>query len=356
MNFPPRRLGRSFAGSRPKTNAFRRRTYRLDRDQGVDLVDGDDSNGIEQKVDDDSTDYGEPAAKRIKVDSDGGIAAVETYDGAPLKNFSIFLPPKLPASILNSSSALQEFVHLTTTNYLQLLKLDASMKRIDARIPTVYEEKLSSNARFLNTFFTDIISKISHVQRVGRFFAPKIVIAHSKCDLANILEVLCKEGRKIDHLYLSLNVRANLGEIELKNFVKFLRDTEIPKLTILSPDPGAKELCKEVVDHLHSIGWYSMKVYSKESLVDEPGPTDETEDDNAGEYIRPLVLARSINTRSGSPVKKDKKATPKLKIVTKKVILKSCFFCFFCFFYSLTSSVLLILFLHPSLFSQLKML
>lgn len=310
---PPRRLGLSYGLSQPTTKAHRRAT----------ILQSDVKR--EESASSDETDYHPPAAKKLKTQKDQEVqldTVVDTYNEAPIKSFSLFLPPKLPASILESTSALQEFVYLTATNYLRLWKLDISMDCIETRFPGFYEDKLSDKEKFLKKFMCGIFKELVHVKSITKFYVPKIVL-HPKTDLADIFQILEEESGKISHLFLSLSEQnMKLSKYDCKSFASFLHKTKLEKLTIVSRDPGLKGFSQELTGELKLITGCSIEVSYTTKDIGRAGPsfiTDVVEGASAGEAVRPIVLARSINTHTITQLHNQVRMVPSKSRSTKKV-------------------------------------
>ncbi len=292
---PPRRLGRNFAGL-PKINTSRRKTCSVDICPVADSTDG----GA------DEPDSG-PPAKKPKLHPHSGrrqnhVAAVETFD-KPLKSFSFFIPPKLPASIIDSSSALQEFVELTCINNLKLFHLNKEVQTLDTRLPLAYQKKLGANTNFFKKFLSSIFHEIQYVQSIKTFYAPKI-IAPSEIHLGSILEVF--KDQKINHLYLPLELKRVTNE--LKSTIDSIKSIDISELTFVADTGEMKKLCKKLADSLQG----SCTVSCRSKTPREPGPEylveEETEDEEEGDIVKPLSLARSINAYNSSEPTKEKPA------------------------------------------------
>lgn len=252
------------------------------------------------------TDY-HPPAKRPRLSHK---AVVTTHDDLPLKELSLFLPSKLPAAIPNSTTALREFVFKTTATYLRLWDLSPQMDCIEVRLPILYEEKLSSNAKFLKDFIGVVFKEIPDVKSIHDLYVPKVKLGLTT-NLEDILSGI-NGTATISHVFLPMSSRMDLGDIlnyDFESFALFLQSLELNQLTIVSTDPVIGEFSARLAEEVQLLEGASLRVTYRNEDLDAPGPhyiACLAEEGIVGELIEPAELVRSMNVYSILKQRKEK--------------------------------------------------
>lgn len=123
----------------------------------------------------DETDSGPPPTKRLKLPKLDKSAQpiVTSFSGKPLKSLSLYLPSRLPASILREKSALARYTLATTATYLTLWRLDRALDAVDVRLPTEYSNCLCDDSTFIPAFLKTVFDGLQSVKSIKEIF-PKL--------------------------------------------------------------------------------------------------------------------------------------------------------------------------------------
>lgn len=294
LNFPyPHQLGQS-------TGSIRRsRSLKVSNVQLSSFV-GTSEGTVAQALSEvgvDETDYGQPPAKRPKLAPQK--TTVSTYDNQPLKEFSLFLPSKLPASIPDSNTALQQFVLRTTATYLRLWDLAPHMNCMEIRLPLLYEERFSTSQKFLKEFIFVVFQELSQVKSIEELYVPKVQM-DATTNLDDILSGIIGRA-SISHLYLPLTSSINSSEdleFDYRSFAMFLEAIHVNELTIVSTDPVISEFSARLEGEGKRIKKCSVQVCHRNEDLDPPGPdyiSCLVEEGTGGQTIEPGELVRSMN-------------------------------------------------------------
>lgn len=254
---------------------------------------------LSEEVGIEETDYGQPSAKRPKLQSK---VIITTYDGEPLKEFSLFLPSKLPAAIPNNPAVLQEFVFKITATYLRLWNLAPDMDCIEIRLPAIYDEKFSSSSKFLKDFIDIVFQQLNRVQSIGDLYLPKMDIQRTT-NLDDILAGMLGRA-SVSHLYLPLVSSLDRNEIRnysFKSFAFFLHALNINQITVVSTDDVIGDFCKDLSKELGRIHRCSVQLVHRNEELAPPGPNyivSLNEDGGTGEFIKPSQMVQSMNVYS----------------------------------------------------------
>ena len=244
---------------------------------------------------------------------------IKSYDEKPLKEFSLFLPAKVPKAILHSRSALREFVLSTANTYLSLWELSSKMDLLELRIPVLFADQLCDDGHFLAEFLAGIFQQASHVKSVKQLFLPRITM-HPLTQLEGILQPLVESKCSISHLFLPIKCSLRSKDLEAYNFkplALLLRKCSIQELTFISTDEIVKEISDRVATELKGTKKSAIKInYSRDDLG-APGPNyiaDLEETPTVGESVDPHLLISSLNatTAAESSVQRTSGARQKL--------------------------------------------
>lgn len=300
LNFPsPHQLGQS-TGSIRRSKSLRVSAV---SDPSVEVSSGAGTSDatahilqiLSREVGIDETDY-QPPAKRPRLSHK---AVVATHDDMPLKEFSLFLPSKLPAAIPDSTTALREFVFKTTATYIRLWDFSPEMDCVEVRLPILYEDKFSSNAKFLKDFLGVVSKEIPKVKSIHDLYVPKVVLGHVT-NLQDILSGIIGMAA-VTHLFLPLSSRMDLSDVlnyDFESLAIFLQSLGLAQLTIVSTDEVIGEFTARLSEEVRVLEGCSLRVTYRKEDLDAPGPQYITclgEEGTGGELIEPAELVRSMN-------------------------------------------------------------
>lgn len=262
-----------------------------------------------------------PPAKKSRMSHK---TVVTTHDDMPLKEFSLFLPSKLPAAIPDSTTVLRDFVFKTTATYLRLWDLSPMMDCVEIRLPALYEEKFSSNGKFLKDFINVVFREIPDVKAIRDLYVPKVVLGPAT-RLDDVLSGICGVV-KISHLFLPLSSNLGLPEIlnyDFESFAVLLHAEELNEITIVSPDHVVREFSARLSDELQLLeGPRTVRVHFRSEDLDAPGPQYISclgDEEGGGELIEPAQLVRSMNVYN-TPRHRREKVPVKFKSKTPKQV------------------------------------
>ena len=244
---------------------------------------------------------GGPPAKRKKIIKP---VHVKTFDERSLNELVLYLPPRIPSSILHSKMALSDFVITTAVTYVSLWDLAKDLQVLNLRFPAQYVEKLSEDSQFLSVFLQNIFEQLGKVNSIEELLLPTVTL-HPQTNLALLLQPIVSSRFSITHLFLPMSSSLheyNLKQFDLKAIATLLRKANIKDLTLISSD----DMVEVFADMLSSeLKQYNRKntptvTYSSHDLG-APGPNYIAEMDEpfvCGEAIDPLSLVSSLNAAS----------------------------------------------------------
>ena len=264
-------------------------------------------------ADNEDTDSGPPQAKRFKrlaalpvqLLTRGGKTrktepVVQTYNGKPLKSFSLYLPPHLPASVVTDTSAFASYTLTTTATYLTLWKLDRSLEAVDVRMPSKYSEHLQSDRNFLSAFLGVVFNGLCTVKSIKELYLPQIFIQSTSCSgLHHTFEALSKTSSSVTHAYLPLALSIeppDVMSLDLTKIAKVVKAVRTVKRITFVSSSDTLELFSDLFNSQvessvdFSISNHDTSVPGPEYLADmgkSPPP---------GEKIDPHTLVASLNT------------------------------------------------------------
>jgi hypothetical protein len=225
---------------------------------------------------------------------------VKSHDEKPLKEFSLFLPERVPRAILQSRSAIQAFVLSNATTYLSLWELSSKMDALELRIPPLYVDQLCDDGDFLTKFLAEVFGQISYVKSIQELILPRIVM-HSRTQLEAILKPLVNSKCSVSHLYVPVTCSLRSKDLEAFNFKSlalFLRKSPVQELTFVSKDDIVEEISKNVEGELKKTKKCTVRVHFSKKDLGAPGPdyiAELKETVNIGESVDPHVLVSSLN-------------------------------------------------------------
>lgn len=312
LNFPsPHQLGRSTGIRKSKslriTTSSTGATTSLSPEAATEIL-----RCLSEEVEE--TDFSLPPTKRPRLQP--SKARVITYDGEPLKGFSLFLPSKLPAAFPNTVSVLEDFVIKITATYLRLWTLAPYMDCIEIRLPTLYDEKLCDSADFLKEFVTVVFQQLTNVESIRELYVPKVQLQVTT-SLEDILAGLLGRAA-VSHLYLPLVTSLEQDDIlayDFKPFALFLQDMNLDHITVVSTDEVIGDFCEELCKEILLLSQCSVEVTYRNEELDAPGPDYISSlgvDANNGEFVKPSELLRSMNVYNvQKPARRERKHVPK---------------------------------------------
>lgn len=278
----------------------------------------------------DQTDYSAPPPlKKTKLSITPDVCAplkpvVKTHNDAPLCDVALFLPPRLPKSILQSQFALSEFVIATAVTYLSLWDITDNLKTLNLQFPIEYVDKLSEDTEFLNIFIFKVLNQISNVKSIEEFILPNIVL-DSKTDLVKILQPIVDSKCSISSLCMPVTsslTSPDLQPFDLKAIATLLCKTRIEKVTFISSDDVVKEFSSKLLAEAECLKRKHIAVSCSDRELGIPGPgyiANLGEALATGEAIDPSSLVMSLNVVPGKTgaiftAKSLHKATKKKKV------------------------------------------
>ena len=236
-------------------------------------------------------------------------AVVTTHDNMPLKEFSLFLPSKLPAAIPNSTSVLRDFVFKCTATYLRLWDLSPEMDCVEVRLPSLYEDMFCENAKFLKDFIGVVFRELPDVKSIRDLYLPKVMVGIAT-NLEDILSGI--DAAAISHLYLPLSSNLSVDEImtyDFESFLTFLHSLEVEQVTIVSVDQVIGEFTARLAEEVGLLQGCNIQVTYMNEDLEAPGPHYIAclgDEGTGGELIEPNELLRSMNVYNVPKHRKDK--------------------------------------------------
>ena len=264
-------------------------------------------------ADNEDTDSGPPQAKRLKrlaalpvhLLTHGGKMkksepVVQTYNGKPLKSFSLYLPPHLPASVVTDTSAFASYTLTTAATYLSLWKLDRSLEAVDVRMPSKYSERLQSDSNFLPAFLGIVFDGLCTVKSIKELYLPQVFIHNTTCSgLHHTFEALSKISSSVTHAYLPLAFSIEPPDVMSLDLTKIAKVAKavrtVKKITFVSSS-DTLELFSDLFNaQVSSSIAFSISNHDTSA----PGPeylADMSKSPPIGEKIDPHKLVASLNT------------------------------------------------------------
>ena len=270
----------------------------------------------------DETDYAPPSAKRVKrtkaipaerhlLDTEQSLTreVVRCFEDRSLKNFSLFLPSRLPASIVKDRVAFSNFVLSTTANYLSLWKLDKHMRELDIRLPQEYSHHLSDDLEFPSRFLKCAVDNFSPLESIDHLYLPTLnITVHT--NLEGILKPLATVQCSIKQctLPLAFNIQASsLAGLDFSNAAKVLEASTLKEILLISSSDQLALFHYLFHDALTKKGKPSVKLtftkHNQETSWTGPAYLTELATPEAiGVEVDPHALLESLNKSSNGEV------------------------------------------------------
>ncbi len=226
---------------------------------------------------------------------------VKTFNERPLKELTLYLPPKLPNSIVDTKLALSDFVITTSVSYVTMWELANELRVLNLRFPAQYVEKLASDCSFLNVFLQNVFDQLSEIKSIKELVLPEISL-HSPADLSLILQPIIDSSFSISRLVLPVSsgmCENDLKQADLKTIASQLRKSNAKSVTLLSSDDIISVLADKLSCELKRYRKNSPNVSYSEGHLKAPGPqyiTDMSQPVECGEAVDPGSLVDSLNT------------------------------------------------------------
>ena len=242
---------------------------------------------------------------------------VKTYDESPLTEFVLYLPPKLPSSILHSKLALSDFVINTALTYISLWDLAKDLQALNLRFPAHYVEKLSEDSQFLSTFLESVFDQLGKVKSVEELLLPKVIL-HTQTGLVKFFQSIVASSFSVTHLFLPMKSNLpveTLEQFDFKILATNLRKARVKHLTFISSDEVVKEFSDKLSSEMKPSKKNGINVSYSSHDLGAPGPNYITEMDQpvvAGESVDPLILVGSLNVPEESGTSRSSDQTQKL--------------------------------------------
>ena len=228
---------------------------------------------------------------------------VTTFNGKPLKKFSLYLPPRLPASIVTDKLAFASFTTSTASTYLGLWRLDKNMDILDVRLPPEYSKRLQDDQHFLRDFVESVFYHLSDVKSIKDVYLPAVTIQNNLCSsLLSVFFAFSETPCSISHVFLPVNFAAevsNVGNFDLTNIAQVLRAAKLNEVTLVSSCDLLPQFYSLLHGALAKNGKSSIKLSTLNHEASPPGPTyltDAGKPTPIGVKIDPHTLLEGLNT------------------------------------------------------------
>ena len=219
-------------------------------------------------------DSGAPPSKRFALASRKHEPIVKTFNEEALREFVLYLPPRLPMTIVSSRLALVEFVQQTALTYLSLWELSPSLTLLDLRFPPSYSESLSDDPHFIHGLLESVFEQLDQVRSIKEAYLPQIVF-HASTQLEVILGSLGKTKCAISHLFLPIKCSLKVNEVEnvdYKSVAAFLHKTKVRELTFVSSSEAVEDIKERLQSELKKVSRKNtVKLHFSDHVQSEPG-------------------------------------------------------------------------------------
>ncbi len=272
----------------------------------------------------------DPVRKALLKQKGLAKPVVSTFDERPLNELILYLPPKLPLSIVDSKQALCEFVGASSVSYVTMWKFAKELRILNLRFPSQYAEKLANNFKFLNVFLQNIFDQLRKIKSIEDLLLPKIV-SNSLNDLSLILQPIADCAFTVSHLVLHISSEMHendLKQADIKTIASLLRKSSFKHITLMSSNNAVSILAHKLSRELKRYKKNSPNVSYSEPHLEPPGPkyiADMNQPAVYGEVVDPCSLVdslnaspaedRTINSPPGKAVKKVHLALSKVHII-----------------------------------------
>ena len=262
------------------------------------------------------------------------VPSVLTHDGHTLKEFGLYIPKKLPRSILEDHSALCSYIlsgagetFLTIQDYNQHLDI------MDLRLPPSLAIELGSDTSFISKLLFTTLSKLRNITSIQHLLLPTIYCVTSTDQLISCISPLdqCRVSQ-IDTISLPVtdaNTRLVASKTTQK-LISLFQNVDLKELQLTSAHPNAlAALQKSLRETAQKIG-YHLNITSQ-AKEEDPFFLHEIEDDDQGmielEDTSPetLVCALNVSSTSGTSELTNPVLGPKLARDHRKHCAKSAY-------------------------------
>lgn len=238
---------------------------------------------------------------------------IVTHNGQPFKEFAVFLPPKIPRSILLSKSALSDFVLKVSNAYFNLWPVAAKLSRVDLRLPPNYDTLLASDSGFLNQYLSNASSRLAHVESIGKVYFPHIVL--SLIEQSQTFALFLQGRYYISKLFVPVQTEQQEQREEkspkpqYQVLASILCSSKVDEITFISQDKDVQEFRNKLQGELKKLSNCAPKLVVSGQQLDPCGPTyaPEKAEDRVEKGLNPHQLVASLNYMAAAP----SHATPK---------------------------------------------
>ena len=259
----------------------------------------------------DETDSGPPPTKRPKLPKLDKSAQpiVTSFGGKSLKSFSLYLPSRLPASILREKSALARYTLATTATYLTLWRLDRALDAVDVRLPTEYSNCLCDDSTFIPAFLKTVFAGLQSVKSIKEIYLPKVAVQDASCSaVIDIFQVFSAASFSIKQAFLTLSFatdKSSLSSLDFTRIAKIMMTkSSVKEVTFVSSSDMLPEFSECLHTAITEVGKSGIKFTTlTEDTSAPPGPaylTDSDKSEATGEEVDPHTLLSSLNSADDS--------------------------------------------------------
>lgn len=272
------------------------------------------SSAIGIQADNDEPDSAPPRPKRVKTSKGLHTRStaltkgqskpiVTTYEKKALKKFSLYmyLPSRLPASIVQNKLAFANYTTSTAATYIGLWQLDSSMDVVDLRLPPVHSKNLGDDLHFHSQFLSSLLSSLAEVKSIKELYLPAVDI-NTFTDLGGILQPLSTTHCSIKRLVLPLTFTIQssaLSTLDYTGITKAIVATRAKEVTFVSSDNLLQQFHASLQSALTKSHKSSVKLSHSDQEMGMSGPaypTDSAQSAPTGEQVDPHSLIDSLNT------------------------------------------------------------
>ena len=225
----------------------------------------------------------------------------QTYNGKPLKKFSLHLPRCLPASIATDGSALASFTLTSTATYLQLWNFDKNMDSVDIRLPEEYSNLPQNRSRFLPRFLEAVFGGLgeSGVKSVKKLIVPTSRLP----DLIPILNALQTLTYTLKNVFIPLSNECTQSDLTYTVASEITKAatavTTTIEITLVSSSPELSKILADIKTGCGGKTSIKFSSLSSEGTGSPVGPeylADLEKTEPQGELVDPQSLISSLNT------------------------------------------------------------
>ena len=167
--------------------------------------------------------------------------SVLTYDDQPLSEYGLYIPQKLPRSILCSQLALCSYVISIAETFVSIQAYREHLELLDLRLPPNLSDQLGGNHSFVSQFLSAVLTNLKGVSTIDHLLLPKICLQSTQ-ELATCLCPLEQGGEvRITALSLTLDeVKSfNMNSKTADKIVSTLQGVRVTNLHLVSTDTNS---------------------------------------------------------------------------------------------------------------------